>query len=78
MLDSKQFTQNQRNAITYTLYERKALMDLGQLTDRIMEALMQQPQVSIEMLKGKLGEHPLLDRYITEDLIPILTKEKEW
>ena len=77
MLDNKQLTQNQRNAITYTLYERQALMNLGQLTDWIMEVLMQQPQVSIVVLKGKLGEHPLLDRYITEDLIPILTKEKE-
>ena len=55
MLDSNELTQNQRNAKTFTLHERQALMDLGQLTDWIMEALMQKPQVSIEMLKGKLG-----------------------
>ena len=55
MLDSNELTQNQRNAKTFTLHERQALMDLGQLTDWIMEALMQKPQVSIELLKGKLG-----------------------
>ena len=55
MLDSNELTQNQRNAKMFTLYERQALMDLGQLTDWIMEALMQQPQVSLKMLKGKLG-----------------------
>ena len=40
---------------------------------------MEEPNVAIATFKGKLGEEPLLDRYIIEDLIPLLEDEMdEW
>ena len=40
LLDSKNLTQNQRNAITYTIREREALGGLGSFSDWIKGTLM--------------------------------------